>query len=207
MSSTRRVSGLLGLSQSRVVSHLHKSGKNIWSNWIGPYVTKILQNLWFPPSSSRIALKDPSNKIVTILNVKTAWKIKFKDFKFHEVFYKNFLVFALDMFMIVSLFFRFGTDILNFSTSRSIFPAFESTILLFGVYLILREVLHTSCWFVFYIFHNVLITFDLCLSTLFEHPAPNMYTLLYIHQMSFKLCCPNFLLSSSFFRDVLKVTL
>ena len=46
VSSTRRVSGEPGISQSSVVRHVHELGKNICYCWIVPHVTKISQNFW-----------------------------------------------------------------------------------------------------------------------------------------------------------------
>ena len=46
-SSTRRVSGELGISQSSVVRQFHDRGKGRWSYQIVPHVTKILQNFRF----------------------------------------------------------------------------------------------------------------------------------------------------------------
>ena len=43
MSSTWRVSGKLGTSQSSVVRQLYKFGKRIRSGWIVSHVTKIIQ--------------------------------------------------------------------------------------------------------------------------------------------------------------------
>ena len=48
VSSTRRVSGELGISQSNIIHHLHDHSKSIWSCWILPHITKILQNFWLP---------------------------------------------------------------------------------------------------------------------------------------------------------------
>ena len=46
VSSTWRVSGNLGISQSNVGHHLCNLSKSIWSRQIVPHITKILQNLF-----------------------------------------------------------------------------------------------------------------------------------------------------------------
>ena len=46
VSSTQRVSGELGISQSSVVCHLHDLDKSSQNYWIELHITKILQDFW-----------------------------------------------------------------------------------------------------------------------------------------------------------------
>ena len=46
VSSSWRVSGKLGISQSSMIHHFHNLGKSIWNCRIVPHIIKILQNFW-----------------------------------------------------------------------------------------------------------------------------------------------------------------
>ena len=53
---TRRVSGELGILQSRVIRHIHNYSKIIWICGIVAHITNILQNFWLilvPTQSAR----------------------------------------------------------------------------------------------------------------------------------------------------------
>ena len=53
-SSTRGVSGEVGISLSNRIRHLHNLGKSTWSSQIMAYVHKILQNLWLTLVNRRL---------------------------------------------------------------------------------------------------------------------------------------------------------